>query len=254
MNKPNFVRIFKTAQTAMSKHSPEILTGIGIAGMITTTVLAVRATPKAVMLIEEKKKEEGMDELKPVETVKVAWKCYIPAAVLGATSVACLVGASRVSLRRNAALATAYKLSETALTEYREQVVEAIGEKKEQAVRDKVNQKQIEKVPVGKNEIYITGDGESLCLDPLSGRLFKSDIDRIRKAENEINRRMIHDICGSASLNEFYDEIGLEHTDLGDILGWNTEHLINLDITPGLTDNDKPCLVIGHYNAPKYEY
>ena len=106
----------------------------GIAGMITTTVLAVRSTPKALKLIEEKKKEEGVDKLTPAETVKTAWKCYIPAMVLGATSVGCLVGASRVSLRRNAALATAYKLSETALTEYREQVVETIGEKKEQGL------------------------------------------------------------------------------------------------------------------------
>lgn len=254
MNKPNFARLIRSAQTAVSKHSPEILTGIGIAGMITTAVLAVRATPKALQLIEEKKEEAQTDKLTPIDTVKATWKCYIPAAVTCVTSTACLIGASRVSLRRNAALATAYKLSETALTEYREQVVETIGEKKEQTVREKVNQKQIEKTPVSKNEIFITGDGETLCLDPLSKRLFKSDQDRIRKAENALNKQMIHDICGSVSLNEFYDELGLDRTDIGDILGWNTENLIDLDITPGLTENGKPCLVIGHYNAPKYNY
>ena len=254
MNKPNFAHIFKTAQAAVSKHSPEILTGIGIAGMITTTVLAVRATPKALRLIEEAKEQERVDHLKPVDTVKATWKCYIPAITTGVTSVACLVGASRVSLRRNAALATAYKLSETAFTEYREKVVETIGDKKEQAVRDKVSQQQIDKTPVTRNEVYITGDGESLCLDPLSKRLFKSDIDLIRKAENALNKQMIHDICGSVSLNEFYSEIGLDDTDVGSILGWNTEYLINLDIRPGMTENGKPCLVIGHYNVPKYDY
>lgn len=254
MNKTSIVQIFKTAQAAVSKHSPEILTGIGIAGMITTTILAVKATPKALKSIEEKKEEEQVEKLTPKETVKATWKHYIPAAVTGITSTACLIGGSHVSLRRNAALATAYKISETAMTEYREQVVETIGEKKEQAVREKVNQKQIEKVDPVKNEIYVTGEGESLCLDPLSKRLFKSDIDIIRKAENRLNKQMLHDICGSASLNDFYDEIGIDRTDVGEVLGWNTDHLIDLDITPGMSANGKPCLVIGHHNAPKYDY
>lgn len=254
MNKPNVATFIKNAQEVVLKHSPEILTGIGIAGMITTTVLAVRATPKALRLIEEKKKEEIVDKLPPVEVVKTCWKCYIPAAVTGVASVACLIGASSVHIRRNAALATAYKLSETALTEYREQVVETIGEKKEQVIREKVSQKQIDKNPVNTNEIYITGEGDTLFLDPLSQRYFKSDIERIRKIENVLNKQMIHDIIGTASLNDFYDELNLDRTDIGDILGWNTEHLIDLDIGPGMTPNGKPCLVLGHYNAPKYGF
>lgn len=252
MNKPNFAGFFKSAKAAVSKHSPEILTGIGIAGMITATVLAVKSTPKALELLEEKKKEDGVDKLPPVEVVKTTWKCYLPTAITTVTSVACLVGASRENLRRNAALATAYKISETALTEYREQVVETIGEKKEQVVREKVNQKRLEQTPVTKNEVYVTGDGDTIFLDPLSKRFFKSDIDRVRKVENALNKQMIHDICGSVSVNEFYDELGLERTDIGDYLEWNTEHLIDLDITPGIADNGKPCLVLGHHNAPVY--
>ena len=254
MNKPNMSKIVHDVGNVLSKHSPEILTGIGIAGMITTTVLAVKATPKALELIEREKKKEGKDELTPVEMVKTTWKCYIPAAVTGVASTACLIGASSVSLKRNAALATAYKLSETALAEYKEQVVETIGEKKEQAVREKVHQKQLDKNPVVNNEVFITGDGCTLCLDPISKRYFESDVELIRRAENELNKRIIHDICGSASLNEFYEEIGLESTDIGDRLGWNTDHLIDLDISPGLAKNGKPCLVIGHHNAPKWDY
>lgn len=252
MNKPNFAGFFKSAKAAVSKHSPEILTGIGIAGMVTATVLAVKSTPKALELLEEKKKEDGVDKLPPVEVVKTTWKCYLPTAITTVTSIACLVGASRENLRRNAALATAYKISETALTEYREQVVETIGEKKEQVVREKVNQKRLEQTPVTKNEVYVTGDGDTIFLDPLSKRFFKSDIDRVRKVENALNKQMIHDICGSVSVNEFYDELGLERTDIGDYLEWNTEHLIDLDITPGIADNGKPCLVLGHHNAPVY--
>lgn len=254
MNTSNVVNFIKSARTSIVKHSPEILTGIGIAGMITTTVLAVKATPKALILLEEAKQEERKDKLTAIETVKAAWKPYIPAAVTGVLSVSCLIGASSVSARRNAALATAYKLSETALTEYREQVVETIGEKKEQTIREKVNQKQLDKNPVSTSEVFITGDGETLFLEPLSQRYFKSDIERVRKTENILNKRMLHDFIGTVSLNEYYDELGLDHTDIGDVMGWNTEHLIDLDITPGMTPNGKPCLVVGHYNAPKYAY
>ena len=253
MNKQTVASFFRDTNALLIKHSPEILTGMGIAGMITTTVFAVKATPKALALIEQAKKEKEVDQLTPIETVKVAWKPYIPTIITGTLSVACLVGASSVHLKRNTALATAYKLSETALTEYREQVIDTIGEKKEQTIREKVNQKQIEKHPASTSEVHVTGKGETLCLEPLSGRYFKSDIDKIRRAENTLNKQMLHDICGFVSLNEFFEEIGLDGTDIGDKVGWNTEHLINLDITPGMTDKEEPCLVIGHYNAPKWD-
>jgi len=98
--------VIKNVKSALSKHSPEILTGIGIIGMITTTVMAVRATPKALILIDEKKKEEGSEALTPIETVKTAWKCYIPAAVIGTASTFCLIGASAVNAKRSAVLAS----------------------------------------------------------------------------------------------------------------------------------------------------
>lgn len=251
---PKLTALIKNAKMSVNKHAPEILMGVGIAGMITTTVLAVRATPKALRLIEEAKDEAQVDRLTLIETVKATWKCYIPAVITGTTSVACLIGANSVHLRRNAALATAYKLSETALVEYREQVTETLGEKKERTIQEKVAQKQIDKTPTSVNQIYITGNGDTLCLDPLSKRLFKCDIDLIRKAENTLNKQMLHDIYGYVSLNEFYDEIGLERTDTGELLGWNTEHLIDLNIDAGLTDKEQPCIVVGHYNPPKYKY
>lgn len=254
MTKPNLAKFFKDAGKVVSKHSPEILTGVGIVGMLTTTVLAVKATPKALKLIEERKKEEHKEKLKPLEVVQAAWKPYIPAAISGASSMACLIGASSVNARRNAALAAAYTLSETALAEYREQVVESLGEKKEQTIREKVSQKQLDKTPISKSEVYITGKGNTNCFDPLSHRYFKCDRDLIVKAENTLNKQMLHDICGYVSLNEFYDAIGLDRTDLGDGVGWNTDNLIDLDITAGLDDNGEPCLVIGHHTAPKYSF
>lgn len=254
MGKTNLATIAKDIRKFASKRSPEILTGIGIAGMITTTILAVRATPKALELIEEQKEEESVDELSSFEVVKVAWKPYIPAMVTCIASTACLIGASSVNTKRNAALATAYKLSETALSEYRDKVVETIGEKKERIVRDKVAEERVKKNPVSKNEVIITGNGKTLCFDPISGRYFMCSIETIKKAENTLNKQMLHDISGYVSLNEFYDELDLDHTSVGNDLGWNTNQLIDIDFSSQLNDNGEPSVVLDYLVAPKCDY
>ena len=254
--------IFTDLCTAARKHSPEILTGIGIAGMISTTVLAVRATPKALMLIEEKKREKKFaseqPELTKIEVVRTAWKPYIPAAVTGTASVACLVGASSVNARRNAALAAAYALSESTLADYKEKVVETIGEKKAQEVKDAIAKDKVENDPVSRKEVIITDKGETLCYDALSGRYFKSDIEYIRRAVNNLNERLLFDT--HISLNEYYDEIGLEEIfPMGENLGWTVDPdsankgLIELDFSSQLAEGT-PCLVVGFSNTPRYDY
>ena len=256
MKKPDLSKFIKDAQSLLTKHSPEILMGIGITGMLTTTILAVKATPKAIKLIEAKKEIEEVDELTPIETVKTCWKCYIPAAATGVASMACLIGSSSVSVRRNAALATAYKISETAIAEYREKVIETIGEKKEQVVREKVSESRIEKNPVSKNEVIVTAAGNTLCYEYLSGRYFYSDIDKIKKIVNELNAKMLSD--GYISLNEFYEELGLDQTGIGDQVGWNLyscgRELIKLHFSSHLSDDGRPCLALDYETAPKYDY
>lgn len=270
MNK--FDKFVRGIKVSLSKHSPEILTGIGIAGMITTTVLAVRATPKALQLIEQKKEEinnqkiddelnNGGDlrnyhetkKLSFADTFKATWKCYIPAAVTATASVACLIGASSVHVKRNAVLATAYQLSETALTEYREKVIETIGEKKEETIREKVNKERLEKNPVSKNEVIITEKGNTLCYDHMSGRYFKSDMDKINKAVNELNKQLLHDYY--VSLNDLYSELGLDSISLGDKLGWNSDMgLIVVDFGSHVADDGTPCLVMDFDKPPKYDF
>ena len=115
MNKLKVSKILKKAGAILSKKSPEILTGLGIAGMITTTVLAVKATPKALDLIAEAEDKKG-EYLTKKEIIVTTWKNYIPAGVTSAVSIACLIGASSVNARRNAALYSAYELSRTALS------------------------------------------------------------------------------------------------------------------------------------------
>lgn len=256
----------------VTKHSPEILTGLGIAGMITSTVLAVKATPKAVELLNERKEElnkkrfdeniendyslknhKELDKLGLKETAKTTWKCYIPSAVMMSVSIACLIGASSVHLKRNAVLATAYQLSEAAATEYKNKVVETIGAKKEEAIRDSVNKDRVDRHPVSKNEIIITERGNTLCYDHMSGRYFKSDIDQIKKVINEINSQMNQRYY--ISLNELYDELGLEHIALGDELGWNSDMgLVDVHFSTQLASDGNPCLVLDFIKSPKYDY
>ena len=257
MNKPNMAALFKDVKMAVSKHSPEILTGLGIAGMITTTVLAVKATPKALELIEDKKDELDIyptEKLPPVETVKATWKCYIPAAITGVTSVVCLIGASSVNAKRNAALMTAYNLSATALTEYKEKVLETVGEKKEQIIRNKVAEDRIAKEPVNQSNIIVSGNGTTRCFDAITKRRFISDIDTIKRIVNDLNARMI-DGEDYISLNDFYYELGLDGVSIGDELGWSTrdgrQGLIKVDFSAQLDTDGVPCVYIEYLVEPK---
>jgi len=253
MSNLNVSKTAKGIQAVIGKHSPEILTGIGIAGMIMTTVIAVRGTPKALNLIENIRKESDTDKLTRLEIIQATWKCYISAAITGGLSIACLIGASSVNVRHNAALATAYALSESALKEYREKVVESIGERKEQSIRDAVVKSAVERNPVGNHEVIITEKGNTLCYDSISGRYFKSDIDKIKKAVLEINWNLLRE--SYVSLNDFYYEIGLSNTKFGEDLGWKIEDgHVEVRFSSQLAEDDTPCLALDYTIAPRYDY
>lgn len=265
MRKLNLSNIVESTKKNTKRYSPQILTGIGIAGMITSGVMAVKATPTALKLIEAEKdriqdeiaQKEGVVEpvvLTKMDTVKATWKCYIPSAVVASMSILCLIGASSVSAKRMTALATAYKLSEAAVTEYKDAVIETIGEKKEKEVRDKVAEKQVVENKVSEGQIVITEKGGTLCYDSLSGRYFKSDIDKIKKAENAINYEMLN--SDYASLNSLYSELGLRHIDIGDDLGWNisTDGKLEIDFSAQLADDETPCIVLDYLPAPTYNF
>lgn len=261
MNKVNMAKLFKDAQSILSKHSPAILTGVGIAGMITTTVLAVKATPKALKLMEIKREELELDEnekLTPIETVKTTWKCYIPAAVTGAVSVACLVGANSVSARRNAALVTAYNLSTTALEEYQAKVTETVGEKKERAIRDSISEDHLKNNPVQSTSVYVTNSGNTRFYDDITKRRFTSSIQIVKDIEVNLNARMLEG-DDYISLNDFYYELGLEPVPFGDDLGWNIysgrSGMIKVDVTCAHVDTDgEPCIDLRYIVEPKRGY
>ncbi len=252
MSKTKISTISKNLGKIIDKHSPEILIGIGITGMLTTTVMAVQATPKALRLLDERKSND-VEDLNNIEIVKTTWKCYIPAAVTGSLSIACIIGANSVNSKRNAALATAYTLSETALKEYKDKVHKVVGDEKEEEIREAIVKDKLKNNPVEVRNIVITEKGNTLCFDAISGRYFKSDIMTIEKSVNELNRTLLNE--STVSLNDLYYELGLDNTLLGDSLGWNVDKgLIEITFDTQLATDDTPCVVLIYSVAPMYDY
>ena len=245
----------------LSKNSPTILTGCAVAGLIGTTIMAVRATPGAmrILMCEEnlRAKEGTTIPLTKVEVIKLTWKGYIPTVVMGGTTIACIVCAHSIGMKRNAALASLYSITEKTLKEYQGKVIETIGEKKEQKIQDDIAKDKILANPPKSDEIILTGKGETLCYDSLSGRYFKSDIEKIRKAENELNKDLLAD--NFISLNEVYESLGLPRIGLGDELGWSLwiddgDSLVSFTYSSQLTTDGIPCLVLKYAVVPRYDY
>lgn len=254
MSKPNYLSLLgKAIQTNVVKHGPEILTGLAVASMLGAVVCAIEETPKALKLIEEEKEAQGVEKLTAVDTVKTTWKCYIPTMAMVTLSAACSIGAHKVQARRTAALVTAYTLAETALTEYKDAVIETIGEKKEKDIREKVAEKQVEKADM--SQVIVTGKGETYCLEPITGRVFKSDMEELRRINNDVNVTLIDD--NYISLSNVFNMLGLEPTDISSEMGWSVEWLSNRtmrwDYHPILKDG-VPCIAIDYGVLPNYDF
>lgn len=253
--KTSFKTLMSNAGKSIERHSPEILLGVGIVGIGTSIVLAVKATPKAMELIEQKKEEEQVEKLTAVETVKTTWKCYIPTAVTTACTVMCLIKSNSEHTKRTAALATAYEFSRTALEQYKDKVVKVVGEKKAEKVKEEVAKEQVEEATKqnGSTIVMMNNNDDVYCIDSLSGQMFSSNIDKIKKAENEINYTLLNE--SYTSLNTFYSLIGAETSRLGSELGWNIDFgKLEINYTTQIGDNGKPCLVIEYNVLPRYEY
>lgn len=249
--------IAKQAERIIADNSPVILTAIAVTGTITTAVLSGRASFKAGMILdnEEYLREMKTPELPPLdirEKVNLVWKLYIPAIGTGVFTVACIVGANRIGTRRAAALAAAYSLSEKAFVEYKDKVVEKIGHQKEQKVRDEVAQDRINANPVSTREVLITGNGDVLCYDTITGRYFNSNMEALRKAENDIDRTIMHD--DYVTLHEFYTLIGIPSTLYSSEVGWNTDTPFELQFSTTMSDDNRPCIAIEYVAYPIRNY
>lgn len=267
--------IIRNTQKAMSRRSPEILTGVGIAGVIMTVIFTVEATRTATALVEEEKKkkmEEAKEtggevveevELTTMELVKTTWKPFVPVVVTCGVSISCIIGINSVHIRRylanNAAWATAYQLSANAMSDYRAKVIETIGEKKEKPIHEAFVKEQVEK-EFTENKVVtakpVAGGNMVLFYDEKFGQTFYATPEQIDAAVNSFNDML--NSCQYGSLNEFYDNIdGARRIGIGDSLGWNRSRdglLTVLRDEISVTPNGCPCFVLTYGVAPKYAY
>lgn len=252
--------IAKNVEKFAVTNSPAILTATAVTGTITMAVLTGQATFKAARLIAEAENElvpgessvEPHGPLETKEKVELVWTLYIPAVGVGITTVAAIVMANQIGTRRTAAMAAAYSVSEKAFGEYREKVVTKLGEKKEQGVRDEIAQDIVTANPPTQQQIVMIGEGDVLCYDQFSGRYFKSSMENLKQAQNEMNLQIINE--NYASLNDFYDQVGLDTIEIGDEFGWSTDNKVDLRFSTTFSTDQRPCIVIDYTTSPHQHY
>lgn len=231
-------------------NAPEILTAIGVSGVVTTAYLAASGGQKAgVHLAAEK--ESLRRDLTRAEKIKSAWRFYIPAFASGVATIVCVVGSHRVSAKRTAAAYSLLTFTDTAFKEYREKVVEHIGPKKEELVRDEIVKDRIARNPPSDN-LIVAGSGSVLCCEMYTGRYFQSEIETLRKAVNQTNSKALREMY--VTLTDFYGYVGLPFTAMSDEFGWSCDKLLEIKVTPVLTDDGRPCVAFDYnYIKPRSE-
>lgn len=239
------------ARKLVGDNSPAILTAAAVVGVVATAVLVAKVSPKAHLDIANEQSERT-DEVTVVEKVQLTYKYYIPAVAVGTATIACIIGANTISTKRSTALASAVGLSEYAFKEYRNKVVEQLGENKELKVHDAVMKDVVDRNPVSDNQVIITGNGRSLFLDNFTERYIETDMESVRRAVNDINEQIFG--SDSASLNDFYNLLGVKGSKVGDELGWTQANKLDVRYSTTLTDDGRPCVVIDYRKEPIRNY
>lgn len=239
-------------QYFLRKHSSTILTVAGATGVVVTSVLAVKATPKALLLLEEAKKEKG-DELTPVEVVKTAWKPYIPTFLVGTSTIACIFGINYLSIKNQASLMSAYALLDSSYKEYQNKVKELHGEEADINVKHEMAKAKLD-------DALIVEEGKMMFFDYYSMNWFESTMESVLLAEAEFLK--ILEDRGYACINEYYDILALPHVEFGYQLGWfdieNNDpyncHELEFKYETGILPNGKEYCIITTNMPPSADY
>jgi hypothetical protein len=244
---------FKAISEFLYQKRPQILTGIACAGVVSTTILGIRATFRSKKELEEYvsnfKKESRKNKIK---IAKEVCKIYASTIVSGTLSITCMVASQKINTARAAALASLYSISKEALDTYKANVIETIGTVNEKKITDKIIQKKLDDNPPREKDNLILVDNEStvLCYDSQTGRYFYSDYETLRGVINTLDHRLMTDMF--ISLNEFYQELDnkdLDQIPLGNELGWYVDQgLLNVEIDTMIASNNKPCIVLTFNN------
>lgn len=230
----------------LRKNSPVLLTGSAIVGTGLTAYLSAMAGRKHVYEMLDR------DPVSRKEELKLVWKFYIPPTVSGVGTVACMVGANRVGMQRTAAAQAGLVLAERTYSEYRDKVIDQFGERTDKNIREEVAKDRVRDNQPPAPDILVTGPGNVLSCELYTGRYFASDMETLRRAMNTLNAQLIS--RDRASLEDFYDLIGLGETTGSELTGWTSDRMMELEFTTVLTEDGRPCLAFQYnYTRPLYE-
>jgi len=222
----------------MKDNSPAILAGGAVVGVVGTAYLTGRASFKAAHQLAET--SPAPETLK--EKTRHVWRHYIPAGICGVVTIACVVGSTKIGHRKFLAAAAAYSVTEQAYSQYKEKVVEQLGENKERAIRDEIAKDNVLKNPP-KPGLVVSGKGV-VCCEEYTMRYFESDMESLRHAENQLNAKLLrHDV---ANLDDFYYLVGLSPTQYSADIGWMSSRLMELAFRSVLMEDGRPCLAFSY--------
>ena len=236
MNKtPVIQRAIHKSGLYLKKYSPVALSCVASVGVIVTVVTAVKATLKAVELVkaDSRKNHDGDPyAYTKKEAFMSAWKCYIPTAAFGLSTIACIMGANALNSRKQAALTSAYALINQSYKEYKDKLKELYGEEAHNAIVDSIVSEKCKDVFLYASDWvgYSCLDfGEDTAAypeivrtfyDSFSQRYFETTISKVIQAEYHLNRNFM--FKGVIPLNDFYEFLGLEKTEFGETVGWSS--------------------------------
>lgn len=249
-------KLLRSSKLFLKRNASTILTCVGGIGVVATTVVAVKATPKALRLIEEAKEEKG-EELTKLEVANVAGPVYIPAVLIGAATIVAIFGANVLNKRQQIALMSAYALVDSSYKDYKKKVEELYGEDADRAVRNSIAE---DRYAEEDDEIKIDDDCKRLFFDVLSNRYFRSTMENVLRAEYNLNRQLI--VTGRAYLNEFYNFLDIPEITSGKELGWSPGMLeshywaswIEFDHEEVTMDDGLECCVISMRYEPVIDF
>lgn len=229
----------------IKRNASTILTCIGGVGVVATSLMAVKATPKALLRLEEAKEEKG-EELTVLEKVTSAGTVYIPSVLVGVGTLACLFGANVMNKRQQASLTSAYALLNASFKEYKNKVDELYGEGSDKEIEEAIfedHQKD-------------RSDEITLFYDEYSGRFFESTMFKVQKAEYFFNRELM--MKDYVYLNEWYELLEIPCIDEGWDLGWSTcmclemywQPWVDFSHSVELTEDGREYRKIGFFGEP----
>lgn len=249
--------------TALRRASPKILTAFGIAGVIGTTVTAVKATPKALRLVKAKKNELSTEKLTPVELVQTTWRCYIPAALIGIGTITCIVGIGVMDRRNQAALTSAYAMLNESYKQYRQAAKNVYGEEADRRIHAEMAKDAMVASSDWGYQVYNMGmDPESeqlLFYDLATKKYFTTTMAAVLNAQYHVNRNLA--IRGDCSLNEYLSFLGVDGVNNGDEMGWDITYMIeemasywlDFDNQKTVMDDGLECITIDTMVPNKFD-